>query len=355
MSMARRLSAALHERGAWQVLASLTQRGFQTSSVTLQRHLLRRRFIERRIHDYRLLLDADDPGIGRQLLRRAGREPEQTAIVKASLRPGMVAFDLGANVGYYTIMMAKLVGASGHVYAVEPFPKNFHLLALNVRLNGLDNVSMQNIAIDTEDGEAQLQIARKSNWHSLQVPRLNPNVPWQAKYSREIIGSMPVRTSSLRTYLATTRPIDLLRMDLEGYEVEILRSLATLPPAHTRRMKILFETHPEFYDPAGNGMREVLEQLCRAHGYRFEYLVSDFHHGSARDAEIESGRDVFARLGYTAAHVSANFSNRAIYTNVRAEDAIKLVCTSECVHAAMMTPERPASPARICISDTTSP
>ncbi|HEY0684848.1 MAG TPA: FkbM family methyltransferase [Steroidobacter sp.] len=338
MSVARRLSAALHERSALQLLATFAQRGARTSSLALQRHLLRRRFIEKRIHDYRLLLDADDPGIGRQLLSRAGREPEQKFIVESTLRPGMVAFDLGANVGYYTVMMAKLVGASGRVHAVEPFPQSFRLLAENVRRNGLGNVSIENIAIGLEDGKAQLQIARKSNWHSLHVPRPDPSISWQAKYARTIVGSIPVRTCSLRSYLANREPMDLLRMDLEGYEVEILTSLIDLPRAHIRRMKILFETHPEFYDSA-NGMRGTLEELCRVHGYRFEQLISDFQHGSPRDADVEPGREVFARRGYTSAHIVRNFANRAIYTNVRTEDAIELVCTSECVHAALMTPD----------------
>src|SRR5687768_8988163 len=133
MSVTQRLSVALHERSAWQWLASIAQRGARTGALALQRHVLRRRFIEKRIYNYRLLLDADDPGIGSQLLRRASRELEQKFVVENTLRPGMVAFDLGANVGYYTVMMAKLVGPNGRVYAVEPFPQSFGLLTENVR------------------------------------------------------------------------------------------------------------------------------------------------------------------------------------------------------------------------------
>jgi hypothetical protein len=127
-------------------------------------------------------------------------------------------------------------------------------------------------------------------------------------------------------------------MDLEGYEVTILTSVMELPRAHTRRMKILFETHPEFYDSSTNDARGVLEQLCYAHGYRFQHLISDFQRGSRRNPDIEPGREVFARYGYTAKHIVRHFANRAIYTNLRTEDAIELVCTSECVHAALMAP-----------------
>lgn len=339
MSVTQRLAAALHEHGAWRLVTKIAHFGANSSSLALQRHLLGRRYIEKRIHDYRLLLDADDPGIGRQLLTRAAREPEQAFVVERTLGPGKVAFDLGANVGYYTVMMAKLVGASGRVYAVEPFPRSFGLLQENVRRNHLDNVSIDNVAIGAADGEVQLQLARKSNWHSLHVPELNASIPWQAKYARALVGSIPVRTRSLGAYLADKPAIDLLRMDLEGYEVQILTRLSELPGAHTRRMKILFETHPEFYDSATNNMRDALEQLCRKHGYRFEYLISDFHRGSRRDAGIEPGRDVFARHGYGARHIVRDFGSRAIYANVRTQDAIDLVCTSECVHAALMAPE----------------
>jgi hypothetical protein len=68
-------------------------------------------------------------------------------------------------------------------------------------------------------------------------------------------------------------------------------------------------------------------------GYRFQHLISDFQQGSRRSPDIEPGREVFARCGYTAEHIVRNLANRAIYTNVRTEDAIELVCTSECVHA----------------------
>ena len=89
------------------------------------------------------MLDSDDPGISRQLLRYGAREPEQKFIIESTLKPGMVAFDLGANLGYYTVMMARLAGERGRVYAVEPFPDNFRLLGENVRRNRLKNVQLE--------------------------------------------------------------------------------------------------------------------------------------------------------------------------------------------------------------------
>jgi FkbM family methyltransferase len=337
LTVIQRLSAALQGRSAAQLLSEIAQRGCHAIYRALQRHVLGRRFIAKRIYGYVLVLDSDDPGISSQLLRRGAREPEQKFIIESTVKPGMVAFDLGANIGYYTIMMARLVGDSGRVYAVEPFPGNFRLLGENIRRNRLKNVQIENVAIGPEDGEQQLMIAEKSNWHSLHVPRLNPDIPWHAKYARAITGSMPVKTRSLQTYLTDKEPIDLLRMDLEGYEVEILRSVASLPRAQTSRLRILFETHPEFYDPVRNDMRSVLEQLCSRHAFRIEYL--DYHYGWRGAPDIESGQNVFARCGYGPAHIVKQFRKRAIYAGLRTADAIELICSSEYVNAALLAPD----------------
>lgn len=177
-------------------------------------------------------------------------------------------------------------------------------------------------------------LAEKSNWHSLHVPRLNPDIRWDAKYARSMTGSMPVKTRSLQSYLADKEPVDFLRMDLEGYEVEILKSVASLPRAQTSRLKILFETHPEFYDPVRNDMRSVLEQLCSRHAFRIECL--DYHYGRRGVPDIESGQSVLARRGYGPEHILKQFRKRAIYARLRTADAIDLICSSEDVNAALL-------------------
>ena len=83
------------------------------------RKIFRVRYYERRVHNYRLLLDLHDQGISKELMIRRDREQEHAFILREVLKPGMTVFDLGANIGYYSVMMAKLVGADGKIYAVE--------------------------------------------------------------------------------------------------------------------------------------------------------------------------------------------------------------------------------------------
>src|ERR1035441_6724268 len=68
-------------------------------------------------------------------------EPETKALLGSLIRPGMTVFDIGAHVGHYTLLAARIVGPTGRVYAFEPEPENFALLKRNVELNGYKNVT----------------------------------------------------------------------------------------------------------------------------------------------------------------------------------------------------------------------
>lgn len=67
-------------------------------------------------------------------------EPLETELAKKEVKKGNVVLDIGANIGYYTLIFAKLVGEDGKVFAFEPDPTNFALLKKNVEMNGYKNV-----------------------------------------------------------------------------------------------------------------------------------------------------------------------------------------------------------------------
>lgn len=305
----------------------------------LQRALLGRRYISRRIYDAQLLLDTADLGINRQLIRYGGREPEQKFLLEHFLKPGMRVFDLGANIGYYTLLMARCVGASGKVHAVEPHPHNYALLRENIRRNRVAHVELENVAIDVRDGIRALLTSERSNWHSFHDPAITTDAAWNGHYRRTVKDPVWVRCRSLASFLADKPPFDLLRMDLEGYEVEILQALHDAPHATTRKLHILLETHPEFYHPVRHDMRSALRRLHERHGYAPKYLISDFERGSKPRAHVEPASRLFERCGYKARYVREEFENRAIYCGVDLDAAIDLICTSENVHAVLLAPK----------------
>ena len=73
-------------------------------------------------------------------------EPEIADVLRREIAPGSVCFDVGANVGYYAILMARLAGENGTVVAFEPVPLNFETLEQNIALNALKNVRLEPMA-----------------------------------------------------------------------------------------------------------------------------------------------------------------------------------------------------------------
>ena len=81
--------------------------------------------------------------------------------------PFPIAFDVGANVGFFTLLASKLAGAGGHVYAFEPLPRNLYYLERHVRLNERTNIAVEALAITATSGEAQFRRAPQATSNAL--------------------------------------------------------------------------------------------------------------------------------------------------------------------------------------------
>ena len=92
------------------------------------KYMVRAEYMVRKIHDYKLKLDLKDLGIARELVINGTREQQLRYLLKKEIENGMRIVDIGANIGYYAIMEAKLAGKKGFVYAIEPDKKNYQQL-----------------------------------------------------------------------------------------------------------------------------------------------------------------------------------------------------------------------------------
>jgi FkbM family methyltransferase len=118
--------------------------------------------------------------------------------------------DIGANIGYFTCILSKLASATGYVLAFEPEQNNVSLLRENLRINGLGNVCVEAVALGSQDVMAVLNIYKDSNQgrHSLVDKSNGPGVEVAVRRLDDIVlrlGRQDV-------------PIDLIKMDIEGYE-----------------------------------------------------------------------------------------------------------------------------------------
>jgi FkbM family methyltransferase len=138
-----------------------------------------------------------------------GREGDVEEYIKSHLKEGSIFVDVGANVGYYTLIASRLVGSRGRVYAVEPAPSTAAILRLNVRLNKLDNVI----------------IIEKAAWFTKEklILRIPGSDYGYASVVRGDGKNMLVEACPLDELLQDVDHIDILKIDVEGAEYEVLK------------------------------------------------------------------------------------------------------------------------------------
>jgi FkbM family methyltransferase len=137
----------------------------------------------------------------------------------AALARGDVVYDIGANVGFITLLAASRVGPSGHVYAFEPHPSNVIALRRNIARNRFENVTVVPAAVTGRSGPVALAVASEPFWNRLS--RLPPRT-----------GDRPAITvaGSCVDDLVAAGDValpDVVKIDVEGAEVEVLRGMAT--------------------------------------------------------------------------------------------------------------------------------
>jgi FkbM family methyltransferase len=188
-------------------------------------------------------------------------EIDKSKIVIEEVQSGDVFYDIGANVGYYSLLASYLVGDSGYVYGFEPFPAVARYAIQHLQINGRGNARIQQIAIAAQDGTAAFKVGVTDGMGKL-----------------DDSGELTVQTVKLDTLLQDSayRPPTVMKIDVEGAEYDVLRGgEATLRRYHPL---IFLATHN---DPVHARCVEFLTGL----GYQLESLRS-----------IDGGGELLARF-----------------------------------------------------------
>jgi FkbM family methyltransferase len=168
------------------------------------------------------------------LLKGQGYERGTTRVFTELVKEEMNVVDIGANIGYYTLLAARRVGPQGKVYAFEPEPRNFKLLSENLRLNGYENVVPIQKAVSNKAGTTSLFLSpRGSTSHSL--------LPSRDRSKRTIT----IETVTLDEFFAAegNPAIQVVKMDIEGWEIEALDGMGKLIAGNSP-LKMIVEFYP---------------------------------------------------------------------------------------------------------------
>lgn len=190
-------------------------------------------------------------------------EPEVSLMLMRVLQEGDGVIDVGANVGFFTVLAAQLVGKTGRVYAFEPEQENFSCLARNIALNQLSNVVTYQAAVGDRLGTVELFInSDNDGGHAL----WNPGAHSFNQLSRERVVTCVVEMVTLDSVLAgVSVPIKVAKIDAEGYEQHVLHGALELITQH-RVPFVLAEVNRLALQQSG-GSERALFQLMRHLGY----------------------------------------------------------------------------------------
>lgn len=225
--------------------------------------------------------------IGKGLYVSGSFEEEETSFISKILREGMIFFDIGANMGYYSLLGAELVGPSGEVHCFEPSPRMFEELTFNVNINGFENIRISNIALAEKCGVAHLSKYERGK-------EVYGSLSNFAHPGASIIGYDEVNVETLNRYITanSVERIDLIKMDTEGAELLILKG-ATKLLARDDAPIIMFEMSENLAQCFNYSCKDVLDFLKL---YNFMvYIISHGNYVAAK--KTHSSYDKIVSLG----------------------------------------------------------
>ncbi len=264
--------------------------------------------MKKNVFNYKLYLDTTDKGISRTLFLFGQREIDHYKILQEILKPGLNILDIGANIGYYAIMESLVVGSTGKITAIEPMLPNISMLKRNIALNNASNIEVIHGAVSKSTGTAKMFLSSHSNLHTFHRDGS------AFKYLNATPIDVPTMTLHDAGKRSGSRP-GLIRMDVEGHEVEILRQLANLARKEIMTPLVIFETHLSRYNK-DNDFVPVLENL-----FDLGYLVR-----TAASAN-NIGTSQLRALGYKSDKpFYSDFGERAIFHDIDNHHAIDLIC-----------------------------
>lgn len=175
-------------------------------------------------------------------------EADKQKLMRQLVRPGMVACDIGANAGFYTLALARLVGTRGAVYAFEPLAENAANILDHLRLNRCSNTTLYQVAVSDQEGLSAFQVAQNNSMGHLGES-----------------GAYWVPTVALDTLIESGKlpPPDIVKMDVEGAESRVLEGAVKL--LGMRKTVWVIALH-------GAEQRLKVGNMLSGHGYRMHRL-----------------------------------------------------------------------------------
>ena len=185
-----------------------------------------------------------------------------TKLFLEQVKEGMTVLDIGANIGYYSLIAARRVGKKGLIFAFEPAPENLSLLRRNIEANGFNNIIPVAKAVSNCSGKQKLFLGNDPIEHSLS----------------DYVGTefIEVDVTSVDEFVRSQNlSVDLIKIDVDGTEMKVLEGMVETQ-ARNPSMKIITEFVPHLLEKNGYAPKLFLERLM-AYGFELHVIDEEKH------------------------------------------------------------------------------
>lgn len=209
---------------------------------------------------FKMLLDPSDEMISAKIREYGYYDKVGSGILKEKLKNEDIFVDIGAHIGWFTLLASKYVGDNGHVYAFEPEPNNFELLNNNVELNGFKNITAIQKAIIDKSETLNFYLS-KHNTGNHRIYDINNGRTF-----------IKVQSTSLDEYFkANNNKIDFIKIDIQGAEIRALRGMSEILKKN-KRLKMYIEFWPWGIKKDTQDPKEFIDLLIKN---KFKIYLAD--------------------------------------------------------------------------------
>jgi FkbM family methyltransferase len=212
---------------------------------------------------HKMIVNPDDKIISYRLRKGIIYEKASVKAIMANVKEGQTFVNIGANIGYFTLILSHIVGQKGRGYSFEPDPTNFSYLKRNIELNGYENIVLEQRAVGDIAGTTYLYLNNKGNQGDHRT--------WKGEENRE---KTIINITTLNNYFrGIDLKVDFIKMDIQGAEALALKGMSDILSVN-KDIKILMEFWPWGLIGCGSDLIEMIQNL-KDQGFHFYDILKE--------------------------------------------------------------------------------
>lgn len=229
-------------------------------------------------------------------------EKTTTALFKENVKSGNVVVDLGANIGYFTLLASQLVGKGGKVFCFEPEPRNFKFLSKNIEINNYTQASAFQKAVSDKNGKTQLFVCDYDTGHHTINQYKGIESYSRGRETKE--HAVEIETVTLDSFLTgKTDRVDVIKMDVEGAEMLALAGMDRILKDN-RNIKMFIEFFPLLIRKMGSSPEEFIRKLMEDYNFSIFIVPDDYNAAAGGLAKVNSVKDVMNLIKEEDDHIN---------------------------------------------------